>query len=557
MDMKGDFMGKPLLSVKNLSIEYEGASERTLAVDDVSFSLNRGECLGIIGESGSGKTSIAMAIMGILPSSAHVKGSIMYDDVNIQCLSEGERNMYRWGEIAVVFQNSLDVLNPVLTVHEQIYECIIEHTSLYKGEADRRVENLLELVGLDPQVSEHYPHHLSGGMRQKVLIAMALSCNPKILIVDEPTSSLDPWAKDEIIHLLKELQRQNNFAMIVISHEIHIISQLADRLQVMYSGCIMERGYTEDILQTPMHSYTRGFINSSPYINPYKDLWGIPSEAYSSSIRKGCPFYNRCYQRLELCSEKKPELSYVATEREIACNRGGIITILEAQDIDKTYEFNGNEILACKGCNIHIRSGETVVLMGESGSGKTTLATIISGVLEADSGQVQFLGKRVEGNNFTSQMGGIQIVFQDPFSSINEFLTVEEAIVEPLTITGIVEKDSRRHMVKLALKDVQLPYDDGFLARRCYTLSGGQRQRVALARSLIMQPKLLIADEVCSMLDPSTQANILRLLKGLQNAKGFSMLYITHDVAIAQKIADRLYVMHEGNISEENLLDIR
>ena len=209
-----------------------------------------------------------------------------------------------------------------------------------------------------------------------------------------------------------------------------------------------------------------------------------------------------------MCSEKKPELSYVATEREIACNRGGIITILEAQDIDKTYEFNGNEILACKGCNIHIRSGETVVLMGESGSGKTTLATIISGVLEADSGQVQFLGKRVEGNNFTSQMGGIQIVFQDPFSSINEFLTVEEAIVEPLTITGIVEKDSRRHMVKLALKDVQLPYDDGFLARRCYTLSGGQRQRVALARSLIMQPKLLIADEVCSMLDPSTQANI-------------------------------------------------
>ncbi|WP_425059992.1 Glutathione import ATP-binding protein GsiA [Sporomusa carbonis] len=544
-------MEQSVLQVKNLFIGYGTGEQRVQAVDDISLSLEKGGSLGIIGESGSGKTTLALALMGLLDKTAAIGGTISYCGENLQQLSETERNYYRWRRLALVFQNSLDVLNPVLTIYEQIYECLKKHTGLRPTLICEKINNLFKMVGLEPFWQEYYPHQLSGGIRQRVLLAMALSCDPDILIVDEPTNALDAVSKQEIIDLIYTLHQERKFGLMVISHEMKTVSRLASRLIVMYNGRIVEEGLTKDILNHPMHNYTRGLLNSSPDINPYRDLWGIPGETAHGN-QGGCSFYPRCNQRIEYCKTNKPSLEYVSLERKVACNRKGIVTLLQASGICKTYKSKGKRIKVCDNCGIDIRAGEAVALIGQSGSGKTTLASIIGGVLAADAGEVFFNGEKVTGYSATCRQNGIQIVFQDPYSSVNEQFTVEEAIREPL---DVIRRDctleQRTNWVKDALSQVQLPSEDSFLARRCHTLSGGQRQRIALARAMVMQPSILIADEISSMLDPSTQANILRLLKGLQNRKGFAMLYITHDLAVAQKIADRVYVMYQGKIIEK------
>jgi len=538
-----------VLKVDGLSVTYKQDGRQTRAVRDISFTLDPGGNLGIIGESGSGKTTLGLALMGILGSSAKVDGVIEYSGVDLRQLPRQQIDMYRWKHIAMVFQNSLDTLNPLLTIKEQIGECIVHHLKVEKRQVDERVRNLLQLVGLDLSVGDFYPHQLSGGMRQKVLISMALACDPDILIVDEPTSALDTISKAEIVELLARLHREKRFSMIVISHDFSVITRLTTKMCVMYKGRILEEGITKDILKNPMHPYTRGLIYSSPSLNPYQDLWGI-RQGNEPESEEGCVFYPRCSQRLERCHIENPELVYTSLERKVACNQGGIITLLEAQGIYKTYNFKGKKIQACKDCHISIRAGEVVALIGQSGSGKTTLASIVSGYLDSDGGSVLFRGETIRAREFTSKPGGIQMVFQDPFSSINERFTVEQAVCEPLDILNLYQRDERKARVKSLLRDVYLPAEDEFLKRQCFSLSGGQRQRVAIARSLILEPKLLIADEISSMLDPSTQANILRLLKGLQNSQGFAMLYITHDLDLARKIADKLYVMNQGQIVE-------
>jgi len=540
-----------MLTVENLSVTYFQGNLKISAIKDVSFVLEQGQTLGIIGESGSGKTTLALALMGVLNSNnAKIEGKITYNGVNLQKLPPEQLNNYRWKHIAIVFQNGLETLNPLLTVREQVMECIVRHLNLKGKEASKKVSNLFAQVGLEPFVASCFPHQLSGGMRQKVLIAMALACDPKVLIVDEPTSSLDAVSKAEIVKLLADLQREKKFAMIVISHDFSVITSLTSKICVMYRGYILEEGFTRDILKNPLHTYTRGLINSSPSINPFQDLWGIPP-GVSPAPNGGCVFYPRCSQRSDVCKDKRPKLEYVSLERRVACNRGGIVTLLEAIGIYKTFNFKGHSIVACKDCHIWVSTGEVVALLGQSGSGKTTLASILSGYLKADKGTIKFLGKPVKPHELTSRLKGIQMVFQDPYSSINERLTVEEAVREPLDILKLFSPQERKERAKKILSSVELSIDDDFLTRRCFTLSGGQRQRVAIARSLILEPKLLIADEISSMLDPSTQANLLRLLKGLQNSLGFAMIYITHDLDLARKIADKLYIMHQGEIVEQ------
>ena len=539
-----------MLKIENLTVSYGMGSYTVKGLDSVSFALDKGGSLGIMGESGSGKTTAAMAIMGLLHKTAVISGSINYRGIDLQDLPENVRNQHRWCKIAIVFQNSLEILNPVLTVYEQIFECLKRHMNLSIEEANKRMNRLLESVGLENFWGKCYPHQLSGGIRQRVLVAMALSCDPEVLIVDEPTNALDAVSKNEIIELLWSIQREKKIGLIVISHEIKTIARLTSRLAIMYKGCIVEEGLTHDILNHPMHNYTRGLLNSSPEMNPYRDLWGIPGEM-TDVVQEGCSFYGRCNQHIHVCKRKKPDLEYVSIERKVACNRKGIVTLLQGIGIHKTYPFRGQITKACEGCGIELRSGEVIALIGQSGSGKTTLANILAGVLEADVGEVLFNGEKVIGNSATRKKNGIQIVFQDPFSSINEHFTVEQAVREPLDILRLESSERRQTLVIQALKEVQLPWEESFLSRRCYTLSGGQRQRISLARALVMEPAILIADEISSMLDPSTQANILRLLKGLQNLQGFAMLYITHDLAIAQKIADKVYVMQQGRIIEK------
>lgn len=534
-----------LLEVKNLKVFYN----KFEAVKGISFNLNKGNSLGIIGESGSGKTSVAMAISSLLDSSSKLEGEMIYEGIDINKLCDKEKNKYRWNKIAMVFQNRLEVLNPVLNVKEQIEESIKEHNNLNKKEIETKVKKILEMVNLDESWLYSYPHELSGGMRQKVLIAMALSCDPSILILDEPTSSLDSISRNEIITLLKNLQKKNKLSMIVISHELSLISELTNNMVVLYNGYVLEEGRTKEVIKNPMHPYTRGLVNSSLEINPYQDLWGIPTRIKEKS-ENGCVFYERCSQSVEECNRIIPKLEYKSMERKVACNRGGIITILEAKNINKTYKLKNREVTACTNCNINIKSGEIAALIGQSGSGKTTLASIISGFLESDSGEVLFEGKKINKYDCIRRKKGIQMVFQDPFSSINGNFTVKKAISEPLNILKIIDEKSIDNTIKKVLSDVQLPFDEDFLNTKCLSLSGGQRQRIAIARSLVMDPKILIADEISSMLDPSTKANILRLLKELQNKIGFSMLYITHDLALARKISDKVYIMKNGEIIE-------
>ncbi len=538
-----------LLEIKNLAITYHAVQPPVKAVDGVSLQLRKGEILGIIGESGCGKSTLALGIMGLIRQGI-VEGEIIYKGQNLVGLPEKRLRNYRWKDMAMVFQNSLEVLNPVLSVGEQVGEPLRAHYHLSPMEIDQKVVKLLEMLGLEPEWRHYYPHQLSGGMRQRVLLAMALSCDPELLIVDEPTTSLDPASKNEVLQLLQKLQKKLGFAMILISHDLRAVKKLATRAMTLYCGRVVEMGITSEVLKNPMHSYTRGLLNSSPNFFRYKDLWGIGGEPPMGGSIAGCAFYPRCCQGEESCSQTRPPLRYVALERMVACHRGGIETFLRAEGIRKKYILKNKEIEAVKGVSLEIKSGEVVALVGESGSGKSTLAHILAGVLPAGAGQVFFKNKKVEGRWATKMPGGMQIIFQDPFSATSHRLKVLEVVREPLDIIKWGSKEEREKEAIKALQKVQLPVSPEFLNRYCYALSGGQRQRLAIARALVTKPKLLIADEVTSMLDPSTQANLLRELKGLQNRHGFAMLYITHDLHLARKIADKVYVMYRGEIVE-------
>ncbi len=540
-----------VLEIENLCVSYDQENKKE-AVHNVSLSVQKGESIGIIGESGSGKSTLALTVMGLLKHHTRTEGRIQFKDMDLLALSEVEMESVRWKKIAIIFQNSLDVLNPVISVGNQIAEAIIRHTPVGKKAAAERTKELLAMAGLDSFWFDAYAHQLSGGMRQKILIAMAISCNPEILIADEPTMALDAAAKNEIVQLLKNLQKKIGFSLLIISHELPVIAALTDSAKVMYMGNIMETGKTGDILNNPLHPYTRGLIYASPVLYPVRDMWGIPGEIKIEN-KEHCPFYSRCTQRTERCLQENPCLEKISEDRSVACVRGGIVTLLDAAHINKSYLLKKRELKACTNCSIQIKSGEVAALIGESGSGKTTLAQILAGIAAADSGEVRFEGRMVSGNSETRKKNGIQMVFQDPFSATNEQMTIQELVQEALDIIKSGTREEKILQVKKALSNVQLPCDDYFLRRRGHTLSGGQRQRAAIARALVMEPKLLIADEISSMLDPSSAANVLRLLKGLQNSQGFAMLYITHDIALAQKISDKVYIMKNGTIIEQGM----
>ncbi len=541
-----------LLELKNFSVEYQEITPAVKAVDELNFSLEPYDTLGIIGESGCGKSSMALGIMGLL-NQARVSGEVIYNGVVLNQLTDHELREYRWKEIALVFQNSLEVLNPVLTIGEQIGEPIKTHYQKSRKEIDNQVIALLDKVGLDPKWRHAYPHQLSGGMRQRVLVAMALSCNPKLLIVDEPTTALDVVSKNEILRLLQKLQKEQGFSMIIISHDLGVIRKLTSRVVAMYCGRIIEKGLTTEVIKNPLHCYTRGLLHSSPNLFKYKDLWGIEGEAASGMGSSGCAFYDRCCQHENHCNEAKPKLEYVALEHQVACHKGGIETFLTASRVRKTHRLKNSEVLAVNDVNIEIKSGEIVALVGESGSGKSTLAQVLAGVWQADRGEIYFRKNKLVGHSATMMMEGMQIVFQDPFSATSSRMNVLDVVKEPLDIMKWETKEARIAAAVAALKLVQLPANDDFIFRNCAALSGGQRQRLAIARALVTKPKLLIADEVTSMLDPSTQANLLRELKGLQNRFGFAMLYITHDLHLARKVADKVYVMFQGQIVEHGV----
>lgn len=539
-----------LLEVTDLKCHYTLDGTVVRAVDGISFTVNPGEIIGIVGESGSGKTTTALSIMHLLDEKATVSGKIVYNGYDISAPPEKEMDRLRWTEIAMVFQNGLEVLNPVMTVGKQVAEPLQKHRGISPDAAELQCAGLFAQVDLDPVWMNAYPHQLSGGMRQRVLLAMALSCDPKLLILDEVTSAVDAFTRKEIRELLARLQSSRGMSMIIISHDLSFVSSLASRLIVLYAGSVVECGPTRALINGPRHPYSRGLVNATPDIFIYKDLWGIPGETLGDD-HTGCPFHKRCTQVIDLCRQSPPALKPCGEGWEIACHRGGIATLMNATGLRFRYTLPDKTTLqALDGVDLEVHEGEVLAIVGQTGSGKSTLAHVLAGIRSPDDGKVLFQeGKVCEGHN-GHRFGGIQIVFQDPFSSTSNRFTVQDAVREPLDINRIGNPDERLAMTKEVLELVRLPSTLQFLDRYCSELSGGQRQRVALARALIMKPRLLIADEITSALDVSTAANVLRLLKGLQNRRGFAMIYISHDLTLTLKIADRIAVMNKGRIVE-------
>jgi peptide/nickel transport system ATP-binding protein len=524
-----------MLRIRGLKVSF---GDREI-LREIDLDLDQGSPMSVIGESGAGKTTLGLAIMGLAEGNS--SGEIVFEGKNLLEMSDDDFRLLRGNRIAMVFQNVENSLDPVYRAENQIAEAILSHSELNKKAAKLRVQKLLSSVGLSEEKGRSYPHQLSGGEKQRVIIAMALANDPDILILDEPTASLDALTNAEIRKLFK-LAVSDRISLI-ITHDLSLAADLSERMAVLYAGRIVEMGRTEDLMGAPRHPYTRGLLRAYPGMNATKDLQGIPGRMVHGL--KGCPFHQRCSQRIDICLIETPTLSEVGGRR-VACHRGGIAPLLELRGIQK--RFDSRQVLS--DIDLALYEGETLALVGESGSGKTTLARIIMGLHEPDFGELFLGGSRVEkrGTDFYSH---VQMIFQNPRESISHRMNVLRAVREPLDVLKKGSQEERLMRVREVLDHTELSSDQDFLEMYPHQLSGGEVQRVAIARALVLGPKLLIADEPTSALDPSVQAKILKLLLNLQEDMGLAILFVTHDIALARKVSDRIAVLLRGRIVEE------
>jgi peptide/nickel transport system ATP-binding protein len=550
----------PALSVRNLRVTYPGPPP-VQAVDGLSFDIDRGECLGILGESGSGKSTLAQVLLGLLPE-ARVEGSARLGSTELTGLDENAWRQIRWRRISLGFQ-SPTALNPVLRIGDQLSEPLRVHLGLGKEAAATKVTKLLESVTLGGWAASRYPRELSGGQRRLVLIAMALACDPDVVILDEPTAGLDPVTREAVLGLLRRIVACRRQALLLISHDPDALTSIADRVMVMYRGWQAEMGPAGRVVANPRHPYSLGLLNARATLGTIKDLRGIRGEPPRPiDIAVGCPFAERCTQANELCGGDRPAQVTPHGEdgrRTVACARGGVLSVLSARGLRKTYDMPsgliGHErVAAVDDVAVEVREGEVVGLVGPTGSGKSTIAKLLVRLLDADGGSIWFEGHDLlaaKGADLRAMRRRVQLLFQDPYEALSPRMTVGEAVREPLDVQHIGTGDERDAVVRDTLAQVRLPASGGFLGRHTHELSGGQLQRVALARALVLQPKLLVADEPVAMLDASEQAKMLQLLKTLQVDRGMAMLFISHELAIVLRLADRVVVLDHGRVVEE------
>jgi peptide/nickel transport system ATP-binding protein len=524
-----------LLDIRDLRVSYG----RDLVLNGIDLQVERGETLAVVGESGTGKTTLGLSIMRL--AEARVQGSIRLNGTELSALPEGEMRRVRGKGMGMVFQNVHGVLNPVFTVLYQVMEPMVEHGFESEETARDRAARLLAYFGLPEHRMSAYPHQLSSGEQQRVLTAMALANDPEFLILDEPLSSLDAGSRFELGKLLKETAKRRT--SLIFTHDLDTAAKLADRIAMLYGGRILEMGTARDVLLRPRHPYTRALIRAYPNMSTAKDLQGIKGNVARSV--GGCPFHPRCTQALELCRRSVPELR-VWDGRTVACHRGGVITLLQASNLTKAFGSRK----AVNSVDLEVGSGETVALVGQSGSGKTTLARTLMGLYRADEGELFLEGEPVSerGKDFYRR---VQMVFQNPGESLSHRLSVLEAVREPLDVQDEGTREQREAKALRVLGEVELPQSHEFVSKYPHQLSGGELQRVAIARALVLDPELLIADEPTTFLDASVQAKVLKLLLDLQEERGLSMLFITHDIAVARKVSDRIAIMLDGRIIEK------
>ncbi|MCL1489323.1 MAG: ABC transporter ATP-binding protein [Pseudanabaena sp. Salubria-1] len=553
-----------LLSVRNLQVSFRGDEGIVHAVKNISFDLAQGQTLGIVGESGSGKSATALAIMGLLGESGKItNGEVIFrpsgeSPIDLVCVSQQKMLKYRGDRISMVFQEPMTSLNPLFTCGYQVIEAIRLHQKVSKQEAETRTIQLFQEVQLPnpEQLIERYPHELSGGQLQRVMIAMAISCNPQLIIADEPTTALDVTVQATILELLKEIQRSRQMSMIFITHDLGILAEIADRAIVMNQGEVVESGETQSIFQSPKHPYTKGLIACRP--QPDRQLRLLPTVSDFMEIQNG--------QMVEK-EPSDPRYLEVVPPEETAAR---LIELQKQEPIlsvqNLRIEFPIRSILGLKkrylvavnNISFDVYRGETLGLVGESGCGKTTTGRAILGLTNGVMGSVKFEGREIsqlKGEALQKLRCDLQVVFQDPYGSLNPRMSVGDAIAEPLIVHSHQNRferyrkaEARRERVAYLLERVGLT--KSAMRRYPHEFSGGQRQRICIARALALNPKLIIADEPVSALDVSVQAQVLNLLKELQAEFGLTYIFISHDLGVVKFMSDRIMVMNKGEIVE-------
>ena len=532
---------KKILDVLGLNISFGENKKEASVVHDIDFSLYENEILAIVGESGSGKSVTSKAIMGLLQDkNTHIKGRINFEETSLLSLSSKEFAKLRGNDIAMIFQEPMSALNPSLTCGFQVAEILLHHKKVSASEVKKEVLQLFEKVKLPrPQdMYTSYPHQISGGQMQRVVIAMAIACKPKLLIADEPTTALDVTVQKEILQLLKDLQKQTGMSMLFISHDLALVCELADRVLVMYKGDIVEKGTVKEIFEAPKKPYTKALLGSRPTLDVrYKVLPTIASIKDNSFFPQSITSQQRA---------KKHQKIYTKTP------------LLRVENVAKSYFSRvgvfgqKQEIKAVNGISFDVFEGETLGLVGESGCGKSTLGKVILQLEKATKGSIFYKGKEItslKSKDLRSLRKDIQLIFQDPYSSLHPRKIIGQAIIEPMEVHGIgSSKKQRKEKAMELLSRVGL--EASYFHRYPHQLSGGQRQRVGIARTIAMEPKLVICDESVSALDISVQAQVLNLLNELKEDFGFTYIFISHDLAVVKYMADQLLVMNKGAIEE-------
>ncbi|RVU22835.1 ABC transporter ATP-binding protein [Streptomyces antnestii] len=529
---------RPALRVRDLTVTFGTARGPVPAVRGVSFDVAPGEVLGLVGESGSGKSTIGLASLGLHdPARTRVEGSIQLGDAGTELVDAPESALkrIRGSRVAMVFQDALDALSPYHTIGAQIAEAYrIHHPKTGRKEALERAAAMLERVGIAAARASDHPHHLSGGMRQRAVIAMALINHPDVLIADEPTTALDARVQHQVLDLIRELQSETGTAMLLITHDVGVVAATCHRTLVLRDGEALEEGPTKRLLTSPTHPYTRALIGAAPTLNTPPGT------------------------RLPTVDDPKPKPRTKARLRTAPDRDRGVLAEVRDLRVDYPGRRRARPHPAVKGVSLHVARGETLGLVGESGSGKSTIARVLAGLRRPTSGEVRFDGRDISGAATSTRLRRelsryVQLVFQDPYASLNPRHTVEQIVTTPLRIHTDLDAARRRKRAAELLEQVGL--SASHLSRHPHEFSGGQRQRIGIARALAVQPRLIIADEPVSALDVSVQAQVLNLLMDLREELDLSLLFISHDLAVVRHFCDRIAVLKAGELVEVGLRD--